>query len=351
MKIYEITIKPISGFGTPLKGDTIFGHFCWQIVHDETLIGRRLDDLLSGYQTIPFIIFSSAYPKFCVGKECQYALKTPPLPLDELFNFSGNICDKIKKRKDYKAKKWMILKEGQKITSLRESERPDDRKFLNDRELLEKAITNMTEDTRKQMKRMNAKNFMASYSQPHNTINRFTGTTGEGPFAPYSVEQGVFVPETELALFVGIDERTIDIAQVRTGLERMGETGFGKDSSLGLGRFSLSEDTEIDIMKIGSDTPNACYTLAPCVPEIDTYSEMFFTPFVRFGRHGDVLAKSGNPFKNPVIMADEGAIFKPKTQKVFDKPYIGRAITNISKAEPKTVAQGYSIYIPMRVEV
>ena len=96
MKIYEITIKPSSGFGTPLKGDTIFGHFCWQIAHDETLLDRRLDDLLSDYQTSPFIIFSTAYSKFCVGTECQYALKTPTISLDELFNFSGNICDKIK---------------------------------------------------------------------------------------------------------------------------------------------------------------------------------------------------------------------------------------------------------------
>jgi CRISPR-associated protein Csm4 len=239
----------------------------------------------------------------------------------------------------------MILTEGKKITSLTAL------KFLDDSEIFKIANTNMSEETRKLMKRMGARNFMAFYPQSHNTINRLTGATGEGPFAPYSVEQGVFLPETELALFVGIDEKFIAIDQVRAGLERMGETGFGKDSSLGLGRFSLGEDAEIDLMKIGNDTPNVCYTLAPCVPEIDTYSEMFFTPFVRFGRHGDALAKSGNPFKNPVIMADDGAIFKPKTQKVFDKPYIGRAITNISKAEPKTVTQGYSIYIPMRVEV
>ena len=77
---------------------------------------------------------------------------------------------------------------------------------------------------------------------------------------------------------------------------------------------------------------------------------MFFTPFTRFGRHGDVLAKSGNPFKNPVIMADEGGIFIPKNKEIFSKPYIGRAVADISKIEPKSVTQGYSLYIPVRVE-
>lgn len=161
----------------------------------------------------------------------------------------------------------------------------------------------------------------------------------------------MFFPETELALFVGIDEMVINIEQLRIGLERIGETGFGKDASLGLGRFQLGEENEINLLKMGSDTPNACYTLAPCVPEKDTFSEMFFTPFTRFGRHGDVLAKSANPFKNPVIMADEGGIFKPKGQEVFNKPCIGKAVTNISKAEPKAVAQGYALYLPVKVEV
>ncbi len=154
-----------------------------------------------------------------------------------------------------------------------------------------------------------------------------------------------------MALFVGIDEAVINIEQAKKGLERIGEFGFGKDASTGLGRFELAEDDEIDLSSMGSNSPNACYTLSPSVPEKDTFENMFFTLFTRYGRHGDVLAKSANPFKNPVVMADEGAILKPKTETVFDKPYIGIAVTNLSKAEPNTVTQGYSLYIPVRVEV
>ncbi|MBI5326738.1 MAG: hypothetical protein HZB80_00340 [Deltaproteobacteria bacterium] len=343
MKLYKITIKPVTGFGTPLKGDTIFGHFCWQIAYDSRLVGKSFDELLSNYSVKPFTVFSSMYPKFIKGTDSYYAFKTPNLPMDELFNLPEDKKEKIGKRKDLKAKEWMLIKERQKFASFKGL------KFMDDKELLETANANITDEMRKKMRRAGSKKFAAIFSQSHNKINRLTNTTGEEGFAPYAVAQQVFYPETELALFVGFDEVLVNIEQIMTGLERIGISGFGKDASTGLGRFELGEDAEVDLSKMGSDSPDACYTLSPCVPEKDTFAEMFFTPFTRFGRHGDVLAKSSNPFKNPVIMADEGAIFKPKTHEVFRKPYIGRAVSNISKAEPKTVTQGYSLYIPVRL--
>lgn len=342
MKVYEITIKPVTGFGTPLKGDTIFGHFCWQVAYDSDLIGKPLEVLLLEYHKKPFAIFSSMYPKFMDGKESLYALKAPNLPIEELFNLPVDKKDRIKKRKEYKAKTWMLIKEGQRFQSLKEIE------FLNDKELLKKANTALTNEMRKLTRKAGAKNFTAPFNQYHNKINRLTNTTGEEGFAPYAVEQKVFYPETELALFVGIDEEILNIEQIRTGLERIGASGFGKDASIGLGRFELGEDTEISLSDMGSNSPNACYTLSPCVPEKGIFSEMYFTPFTRFGRHGDVLAKSSNPFKNPIIMADEGAILKSKEKDVFNKPYIGMAVSNISKTEPRAVMQGYSLYIPVR---
>lgn len=345
MKVYEITIKPVSGFGTPLKGDTIFGHFCWQIAYDPNLMGNSLEELLSAYHEKPFAVFSSMYPKFIEGKTSCYVIKSPNLPVDYLFDLPTNKKDRIKERKEYKAKIWMLIKEGQKFKSFKEL------RFLNDKELLKMANANISDEMRKQIRRTGAKNFVVPFTQYHNKINRLTNTTGEEGFAPYAVEQHVFYPETELALFAGIDETVISIEQIRKGLERIGTSGFGKDASTGLGRFELGEDNEIDLSQMGSDSPNACYTLSPCVPEKESFSEMYFTPFARFGKHGDVLAKSNNPFKNPVIMADEGAILKPKDKDVFNKPYIGVAVSNISKTEPKAVTQGYSLYIPVSVEV
>lgn len=345
MKVYDITIKPTSGFATPLKGDTIFGHFCWQIANDPRLFGGTIDALLSNYGEMPFAVFSSAFPKFCEAKNYSYALKTPNLPMDALFDFPGDKREKIEKLKDYKAKKWMILREGTSITSFKGME------YKDSKELFSLAAKNATEQTSKLVRRAGGESFIVSATQSHNTVNRLTGTTGEGRFAPYAAEQHVYYPEMELALFVGINEDVIEIEQVLEGLERIGAFGFGKDASTGLGRFEMGEEAEVDLSGLGTKSPNACYTLAPSVPEKELFSDMFFSPFTRFGRHGDVLAKSGKPFKSPVIMADEGAVLVPKNGEIFKKPYIGRAVRNVSKAEPNTVVQGYSLYIPVSVEV
>lgn len=346
MQVYEIVIKPLSGFGTPLKGDTIFGHFCWQIAYDERLVGKTLDDLLLNYKTKPFVVFSSAYSRFCVGESCYYALKRPDLPMNMVFNLPDDKKQKIEMRKDLKAKKWIILQKDKKISSLKNQLK------YSTSELFEKDIKAYINDkTGRDIKGAVSKTFITAFSQSHNKINRLTNTTSAEGFAPFAVDQWVLYPETELAIFVGIDDAFINVQQVKEGLERIGKCGFGKDASTGLGRFEVIKESEIDLTNMGSESPNACYTLAPCVPERDTFSDMFFNPFTRFGRHGDIFAKSPNPFKSPVIMADEGGIFKPKDTKVFNKLYMGSAIKNISKTEPRSVAQGYSLYIPVTVEV
>ncbi|MFQ5455842.1 MAG: hypothetical protein ACE5EA_06525 [Nitrospirota bacterium] len=312
MKVYEIIIKPQSGFGTPIKGDTLFGHFCWQIAYDETLLGKSLDELLNNYDSDPFIVFSSAYPKFDGN---IYAFKRPDLPLNSLFEPEPNKKEAMKNRKKQKAKRWMLWKEGKQINSFKELD------FTDDSGLLNLAHKIALEELQKQMKRTKPKGFTVQHTQFHNKINRLTSTTGEEGFAPFSVKQEVYFPQTELVIFAGIDE-SIDIEQVIKGLERIGDSGFGKDASTGLGRFDLGDWDKINLDDFFAGDPDACYTLSPSVPEKNIYKRQFFSPFIRFGRHGDLLAKSGNPFKTPVIMADEGAVFVPKDQEIFERPFL-----------------------------
>ncbi|HHW20436.1 type III-A CRISPR-associated RAMP protein Csm4 [Thermodesulfovibrio thiophilus] len=340
MKTFEIIIKPLSGFGTPIKGDTLFGHICWHLVYDDKILGMSLTKLLADYATNPFLVVSSAYPNLDNG----YALKRPDLPLDKLFNFSNlEQSDIIKKRKDFKKKIWMHVIKGQHITTSK-----SDKLYLSDSELFEKLTNFRNSEIQRQLRKTGVKSFILDYTQPHNTINRLTGTTGEGQFAPYFVDYFMYTPDAELVIFVGLRE-DISIEQLIEVIKKVGETGFGKDASTGFGRFMVIEYKEIDLFSMGSENPNACYTLAPCVPEKNIFTKMFFTPFIRFGRHGDILAKSKNPFKNPVIMADEGAVFIP-VGDMPDKPYIGTPIFNISKVEPDAVSQGYSLYIPIKME-
>jgi len=61
-------------------------------------------------------------------------------------------------------------------------------------------------EIQRQLRKTGVKSFILDYTQPHNTINRLTGTTGEGQFAPYFVDYFMYTPDSELVIFVGLRE-------------------------------------------------------------------------------------------------------------------------------------------------
>jgi len=343
LKLYEIILKPLTGFGTSLKGDTLFGHFCWQAAYNSSLLNENLEKWISRYGEKPFVVFSSAWPKIEDNGKFFYAFKRPDMPISYLFPTSKrNKRKNIEQLKENKKKKWMKIDDSLSMDLNRVE-------YLTDEDIVEMAYRQATGDTKLIMRGKHHQAFYREFIQQHNTINRLTMTTGEGMFAPFTETNFFYYPEMELAVFVLIDEDATDIEKVRTALENIGKFGFGKDASTGLGRFNLGEHDELPLPAPGDS--NACYVLSPCVPEKGAFKDVYFTPFVRFGKHGDRLACAGNPFKNPVTMADEGAVFIPKDRTLYNKPYIGQAITNVSKTMPKTVVQGYAPYLPLKLEM
>ncbi|MFZ2634105.1 MAG: hypothetical protein WA081_06485 [Desulfosalsimonadaceae bacterium] len=342
MKFYAITIKPTSGFGTPFKGDTIFGHFCWQAAYDASLLDGGLDHQISRYPEKPFAVFSSAFPKLINKNQTTYLLKRPELPFSFMVPPQKDKALKIKENKEFKNKKWMAVNETLDLNLKKV-------RFMDDHEVLAETTGVLPEGVRRRIKKTEQPEFMKGSSQSHNTINRMTQTTGAGMFAPYAKENQYYFPETELVVFVLIEESATDINKVKIGLEQIGKWGFGRDASTGLGRFTVGAVDELPLPALTG--ASACYALAPCVPGKDTFKDIFFTPFIRFGKHGDKLACYGNPFKNPVIMADEGAMLIPNDNTAFQKPYIGRAVTHVSKTMPETVVQGYAPYLPLEMEI
>ena len=336
LKLYEIIIHPISGFGTPIKGDTLFGHFCWQVVYDPSLLEGGLEKQISIYQEKPFAIFSSAFFRL-KASTTSYILKRPDMPLSRLFSIAKECrAGRFKNLKEKKKKKWMVILQPTTI-DLSSVE------FISDEELFEMASQQVKG---KKWTLSSPKEIIQLVSQPHNTINRLTNTTGIAPFAPYTQEYFHYLPGIELVVFVLLNESATDIDKIHTALKRIGKWGYGKDASIGMGRFEVSEIHPLS--PVQAENADACYTLAPSVPEKGCYSKLWFNPFIRYGKHGDKLVHNRNPFKNPVVMADEGAVFKPKDEKLFKKPYLGSAINNVSITEKRAVVQGYSPYIPIK---
>ncbi len=59
MKFYKFVIKPKGAFGTPLTGDTLFGHMCWAFA--EKYGEEKLEEMLEDYDQNPFLIVSDAF--------------------------------------------------------------------------------------------------------------------------------------------------------------------------------------------------------------------------------------------------------------------------------------------------
>ena len=322
MQTYRFTLRPLSAFGTPLAGDTLFGQLCWTLRHQ--LGNARLDELLRGYTSgQPFAVVSDALPEGHV-----------PLP-----SVPSSLWQKAEStdRKALKKKKWLPANAlGLPFATWQNSAQSEDQ--VAEPWLKEWAdqASHRNRQGRNQTER----------AQPHNTINRQTGTTGEGQFAPYAMPQIWFHPAMRFDLYVVLDKARLTLAELSAALAYIGEVGFGRDASIGLGKFELTGETTA-INWSAASTPNSHLTLGPCAPQGLGFCPVRSTYQVatRFGRHGDAAVQSGQPFKRPVLLAKAGGVFWPETIDPSQQ-FIGQGIGGVDKpvslSMPETVQQGYA---------
>ncbi|MBD3397550.1 hypothetical protein GF413_00500 [Candidatus Micrarchaeota archaeon] len=310
------------------------------MAYDSSLVDGGIERLVETYDNAPALIFSSAYP-FVTSSDKGYVLKRPDLPLYMMDRSpeSGRVKD-IKRLKELKKSKWILVGEQLQIN-------------LQSLELMDEAALVLKLSDGSPLKAGGYSTDIPSSasmigSQAHNSINRLTGTTGEPPFAPFTLDHTYYLPGLQMVIFALFNEAMVELEKVTEGLRRIGSFGFGKDSSTGKGRFNVIGSYEIE--KPCFEGAHGIYCLGPCLPKAGTFNDVYYKPFVRFGRHGDRLATSSKPFKNPVLMADEGAIFLSVDTHTLGEPYFGQSVTGVSDAMDKAVTQGYSICLPVKTE-
>lgn len=306
MDMITLRIRPLAPFGTPPLGDTLFGQLCWAIRRQSG--ESRLRELLDGYlENRPFAIIADAFPK-------DY-LPRPTLPM------SGFEQPADANRKRLKKQIWIPH------SALAQPLKSWLRVACSDQQVTDNPDFSVQK----------------SWPQPHNSINRLTGTTGEGGFAPYTMRQIGFAPGLTLDLHVVFDPERLRAAELRELFESMGATGFGRDASIGLGKFAVEETAAVNLT--APTDANAYLTLAPCAPQGRGFlpEASHYQPFTRFGRHGDQAVQSGQPFKTPVLLAAAGAVLKPV--RYVETRFVGQGLGGdgrLSRAIPETVHQGYA---------
>lgn len=333
MKTYSIDLRPESDFATDLSGDCLFGQLCWQFAQDESLAGK-ISDLLEDYDTKPFLVVSDPVLSFEHKGIREFLLKRPFNPPVEKPFASLPFAEQKKlftERKRRKGCKWVIVSEQQKLDPI------DANAPVNVEDIVKRYGLN--DDWTPEI----------TYFQHHNSIDRISGTTGtDAAFAPYSQQLTAWPSSNQLTIFFALSDENA-IKGLKTALERIGLSGYGADASTGKGRFSVGEIGEINLASLGHKSPDSIYTLGSSLPAPQIYRQICFETMVRFGKHGNHLANSEYPFKQPVLKAAAGAIFKPLEGYWPEKPFVGTSIRELSKFA-ETVEQGYSLYIPVKSE-
>jgi CRISPR-associated protein Csm4 len=307
----KATLTPLSAFGTPPKGDTLFGQLCWALRN--RLGEERLTHLLDGYTAgRPFAVVSDALPAGHLPRPALPGHAFNPLPQED--------------RKAAKKRVWL----------------PDER--------LAEPVADWLKYCRTAAELLGDK----TQPHPHNAIDRRTGTTGDG-FAPYTMERRWYGQEAMLDIHIVLDESRLSATDLERALRDIGELGFGRDAGIGLGRYRVDAFEPADLPS--QTDANAWLTLAPCAPQGLAWDaeRCFYTVFIRFGRHGDIGVHRGNPFKAPVLLANTGAVLTPKSYDTL--PFTGQGLGGmgandeglLSKAIPQTVHQGYAPVVGIRL--
>lgn len=289
MKLYKITIIPISNFSTTLKGDTLFGQMCWAIRYKYGEV--RLNELLSNYEDKPFMIVSDAFAKDFLPK--------PKLP-------SFLLGENIDRKKENRKKIWLSL---------------DDLKngcFTNAKSNEEIGNVDKAETVLR------------------NSINYKTSSTDGDGFDPYGESENSI---SQKDIYFLIDS-SFSAEELKNSFELLSQMGYGKDTTIGKGRFEFTDFQEVDMRKEST----SFMALSPFVANGLKCDKLFYEPFTRFGKHGAELANK-NPFKKPIILANSAAVINFSSLHNLD--YVGHSVKGHS-AHSNTVHQGYSIVIPIK---
>ena len=301
LKTIKFTIQPLSSFGSELLGDTLFVQLCWAI--RDRYGNDRLEQLLEGYlQGTPFLVCSDAFP--------SGYLKMPAFPFYR-YEPVESVDPKAIKRMQ-----WLPVEAFER-------------------------------DVKCWLKYAQSQYFSKQKTQPHNSIDRRTGTTGSDEFAPYTEAQTWFTPEMKFDLYLVFDDTKLSETELQDLLTDVGLSGYGRNASVGQGKFSITSKSDWNVNQ--NVNSNCCYTLSACAPQGMGFEKdnSFYQLFVRFGRHGGQAALSaGGCFKAPLMLAAASSLFSPNTMPSM--PFVGQGIGGddlLSKSIKGTVHQGYAPFL------
>lgn len=290
MKLHRYLVRPLSPWGTPLRGDTLYGLVLWRIAELDGDAACR--ETIAAFRSgRPPFVLSSAMPQGML-----FAPRLPPAPRavfrrwveEEAFrDTEGKPLDLYAALQAYKR--------FRKMTRLPVEVWIRHAPALSVRELF-------AWHCRQRQEKENPKKMRGS--EPHVSIDRGNGRALEGGLFFTRLEY--FSQESRLHVYARTDEPDRLLALLRL----VGELGFGRDASTGKGRFSVEPDADFDPASLdvtGTDS----LLLSPCAAPDMAGLEGWYATEVKRGKAGP---GASSPFKNPLLLLREGSLLRALPQ-------------------------------------
>ncbi len=295
MKTYTLTLKLKSGLLTELQTDTIYGHFCWRL--KEHLGENKLSEFISFYKSgKPIFTLSDGLLKV------KDKIRFPRPLIFEKPEIKQNKFDKVLNfvdRKSSKERNYLTLDEmnfflsNGKVQIFDLAEASDsNQKNKKKKKILEDSLRVSVQIDRKSFGSMQRRLF--SYKPQ------------------YTRDDVSFV-----VLLKVIDEEKFTEFYCEQILKDTFSLGYGKKKSSGYGQFEVLSFEEFNEIK-EPDESDTFVVLGNYLPSIDDkVLPLAYDYNTKYGKLGEELSTSENPFKNPIVFLTAGSCFKTTNPKAF----------------------------------
>lgn len=309
MALHRFILRPLSAWGTPLRSDTLAGLLLYRLAEDEgeAALKAELDAFQNG--KAPFAL-SSAMPEGTV-----FAPKLPPasravfhrLVMEGRFRDAEGkpftLYDALGVYKKFRKSPFLPLEVWEKHRA-------------------SLSVVELFAEYCRQPKLWRSSPVVRA-QEMHVTMARASGSALQG---------GLFASHTFWAAngaAFHIYAETDDCPNLLARLKRIGQIGYGRDSSTGKGVFSIEEDASFT--SAASDLPHGLLLSMLSAGDLRGLSGWYSTE-VKTGKAGPAFCK-GNPFKSPFLCVQEGAVLTalPKGPFVLRGIHADPAIVQITQ--------------------
>ena len=304
MALFRVALRLQAPLGTPLTSGTLFGHLCW--MRREVKGEAALEAWLERDNEANVWALSDGFPKDLLARP----LVRPEPPSDD--------PKKADERKRLR-KRDFVTREGFVKTRSRVSE-----------ETLAGSLRAIADRHAR---------------FPHNTIDRRTGSTPEEGGLHFVAEdwshsppndgpersEGVVEAGAERDVYV--DAPDGDGSEIEDIFKTLGETGYGRNSTLGRGRWTVASVTEDKELAVGPR--GRLLSLSHGSVEHDM-AALRCKLVAHYGKAGPAVGGGVSPFKKPLMLTAPGATFSGEAGIRY-----GALLRNVHPDRPEIVHNAF----------